>query len=152
MLESILLPVRHLRASIWSGSTTEVEIVLALDLGLRAVWMLWPTWQSIPIEVQGYLIPPGMPETQYGLVLLSCSVAQLAAAVHRAPLSRALIATLIALFQGSIAFAYWQSGLFFRGVVPLILSITLVEWWVSWRAWSDRLSRPTYERRGNSHE
>ncbi len=143
--------VARLQVVLWTGSTTEVEIVLAVALGLRAAWMLWPRWQSIPIEVQGYFIPPGMSETQYGLILLLCAVIQLAVAVQRAPMTRALIAGLLTLFQGSIAIAYWRGGVFFRGVVPLILAITIVEWWVSWRAWTDWQIQPAYERRGDAH-
>lgn len=143
--------MRRLRAALWTGSTTEVEIVLGLALGFRATWMLWPTWQSIPVAVQGYFIPPGMTETQYGLVLLLCASTQVVVAVYRGPMTRAVVAGLLTLFQGSIAAAYWQAGDFYRAVVPLILVIVLAEWWVSWRAWTDKLVKPNGERRGNGH-
>ncbi len=130
--------VARLHAVVWAGSTTEVELVLALLIAFRASWMLVPVWQSIPLETLGYFIPPGWPEWGYGTLLMAGASAQAMVALVRAPVPRACIAALLAAFQTSVTLAYWQGGYAYRGVVPWIMGLALVEWWVSWRAWSDR--------------
>ncbi len=133
----------RLRVEIWTGSTTEVELVLALLLTLRASWMLTPTWHSIPLATQGYLIPAGLPEWGYGALLMVGAIAQAVTALARGPAVRACTTALLAVFQTSVVLAYWQSGEAYRGVVPLIVGMALAEWWISWRAWSDRLTVST---------
>ncbi len=137
----------RLRRVLWTGCTTEVEILLALALALRALWLLSPWWRSLPLDVQGYLIPAGLTEWGYGLILLVCALGQLLVALHRAPARRAILAGFIAMFQGSVVLAYWNAGYFYRGVVPFILVIAMAEWWLSWRAWADRLSAGTVPER-----
>ncbi len=133
----------RLRVVVWTGSTTEVEVVLAVLLALRATWMLTPAWQSIPLEAQGYLIPAGLPEWGYGALLMVGAIAQAVTALARGPVLRACTAAALAAFQTSVALAYLQAGYAYRGVVPLIIGMALAEWWVSWRAWSDRLTANT---------
>lgn len=141
--------LRHFRNVLWIGCTVEVEILLALSLALRACWMLSPWWSSLPLDVQGYLIPADLPERAYGLILLVCALGQLAVAVRRRPTERAVVAAMIAMFQSSVLVAYWEGGYFYRGAVPFIVTIVLGEWWLSWRAWTDRFTAPTPDRRGH---
>ncbi|HEV8178359.1 MAG TPA: hypothetical protein VGP44_11825 [Gemmatimonadales bacterium] len=134
---------------LWIGCTVEVEILLALALALRALWMLSPWWSSLPLDTQGYLIPAHLPEWGYGLILLGCALGQLLAASRQSLTGRAVVAAMIAVFQSSVLVAYWQSGYFYRAVVPFIVAIVLGEWWLSWRAWTDRFSTPMPDRRGH---
>lgn len=140
----------RLRHLLWTGCTTEVELWLGLAIGLRGLWMLMPWWDSIPLEVQGYLIPAGLPEWGYGMILLGCAIGQLGSAIYQVPTGRALVAGAIAMLQSSVLVSYWNGGYFYRAVVPFIVAIALGEWWLSWRAWSDQLNREhSPERRWN---
>nr|HEV8177232.1 hypothetical protein [Gemmatimonadales bacterium] len=132
---------RHrLRRVLWTGATTEVEILLAMAIALRGLWMLSPWWNSLPLDIDDHMIPANLPEWGYGLILMGCALGQLIVATHRFPTGRALVAAFIAMFQGSVLIAYWDATYFYRAGVPFIIAITLGEWWVSWRAWTDRLS------------
>lgn len=133
------MPLRRMRHLLWAGSTAEVELWLGLAIGLRGLWMLWPGWDSIPLEVQGYLIPGGLPEWGYGLLLLACGVGQLASALYQWPTGRALTAAVIAAQQSSVLVGYGEADYLYRAVVPFIVVIALGEWWLSWRAWTEQL-------------
>jgi hypothetical protein len=120
---------------------SDIELVGATAFLMRAAWMLYPDWQSIPLEVQGYLIPDWFTEAQWGMVLLILALLQVTlASFRRGHLGRALVATAAALVQGMACLGYWQAGYFYRGVVPLVLVVIWIEMVIAARGWRDWLA------------
>jgi hypothetical protein len=133
-------------------SPSDLERVAVTAFLLRGLWMLWPEWHTIPLEVQGYLIPSWFTEVQWGFVLIAIALVQGALAVQRrGHVCRALIATAGAVVQGMAAIGYYNGGVFYRATVPLILTVVLVQMTVALRAWRDFVAarqRSQPERRG----
>lgn len=138
----------RIKTMFWEGETALAEQVVAVGGFLRGAWMCNPHWSSIPPEVQGNLIPRAFPEWVWGVWVMSLGILQFFAAGRRGPRVRWTVATIFAATQGSAAIGYWRADLFFRGVVPFIVAMALVELWVSWRARFDRrVARYLEERR-----
>jgi hypothetical protein len=117
---------------------SDLERVAVTAFLLRGLWMLWPRWHSIPLEVQGYLIPSWFTEVQWGLVLVTIALAQLTLAfLRRGHVCRALVATFGAVVQGMACIGYYNGGVANRAVVPLIITVVLVEMVIALRAWRD---------------
>lgn len=141
---------KHFKQVWWHEGTGQLEEYISLLLFMRGVWMLIPWWQSIPLEVQGYLIPADIPETTWGIILITLAIGQFITSLLRAAAMRGMIATFAAVIQGIAAIAYWNGGLFFRSAVPFIIGITLGEMIVAWRAWHDpAVARTLLERRSD---
>lgn len=137
----------RLHYAFWTGETKHWEQCVAVAGLLRGLWMLNPMWYSIPIEVQGNLIPPSLPEPAWGAWIVSLAIGQFYVAGQRGPFRRSIAATLFAVTQGAASIGYWNADLFYRGVVPFILSMMLVELWVAYRALRDRIVSSNYAER-----
>lgn len=98
--------------------------------------MLYPDWASLPIEVQGYLIPSSFTEYQWGGVLIVLGISQLIVGCHRGAFLRGTIATSGAIVQGMAAIGYYRADQFYRGVVPMIIVIVGVQMMIAYRAWN----------------
>jgi hypothetical protein len=117
---------------------SDLERVAITAFLLRGLWMLYPRWHSIPLEVQGYLIPSWFTEVQWGLILVGIAIAQLIVALQRrGHVCRALVATLGGVIQGMAGIGYFNAGLFYRATVPLILTMVLAQMVIALRAWRD---------------
>jgi hypothetical protein len=117
---------------------SDLERVAVAAFLLRGLWMLYPRWHSIPLEVQGYLIPSWFTEVQWGLILVTIALVQLTIALQRrGHVCRALIATLGGVVQGMAGIGYYNAGLFYRATVPLIITMVLVQMVIALRAWRD---------------
>jgi hypothetical protein len=131
------------------GDLERVAIVAFL---LRGLWMVYPNWHTIPLEVQGYLIPSWFTETQWGIVLIAIALVQLTFGLRRrGHVCRALVATVGALVQGMACIGYYNAGVFYRAAVPLIITIVLLQMAIALRAWRDyvaALQRAQPDRRG----
>ena len=128
----------RIKCAFWEDETAQAERVIGVLGMLRGAWMLNPYWNSIPPEVQGNLIPSSFTEYQWGTLLFLVCFLQIVVAGKRETRMRAMVATGVAVIQGAAAIGYWKADLFFRGVVPFILTMALVELWVAWRARNDR--------------
>jgi hypothetical protein len=140
------LPASRWQALVRLAPIAWLEAGCALAIALRAVWMLWPTWQSIPIAAQGYFIPAGISETHWGLILGGLAAAQAAGVWYRRPIYRVTVSTLIALMIGMTVFAYFHAGDEYRGVIPLILALLVDELLIATQAWTDWLTPPERRR------
>lgn len=131
---------------------SDLEMVGAQAFIMRGLWMVYPAWQSIPVDVQGYLIPPWFTEAQWGLILLSIGVTQFTlGCIRRGHVCRASVATFGALVQGMACISYFNSGYFYRGVVPLIIVVIGIEMVIALRGWRDFVAgrrRAQPDRRG----
>jgi hypothetical protein len=117
---------------------SDLERIAVTAFLLRGLWMLWPGWHSIPLAVQGYLIPSWFTEVQWGLILVAIALTQLTIALQRrGHVGRALIATLGGVVQGMAGIGYYNAGLFYRATVPLIVTMVLVQMVIALRAWRD---------------
>jgi hypothetical protein len=117
---------------------SDLERVAVTAFLLRGLWMLWPRWHTIPLEVQGYLIPSWFTEVQWGCVLVTIALVQLTLGIlRRGHVCRALIATTGAVLQGMAGIGYYNAGFFYRAAVPLIATIVLVQMVIALRAWRD---------------
>ncbi len=131
---------------------SDLERVAITAFLLRGLWMLWPEWHTIPLEVQGYLIPSWFTEVEWGFVLIAIALVQGTLAVRRrGHVCRALIATVGAVVQGMAGIGYYNAGFFYRAAVPLILTVILVQMTIALRAWRDFVAarqRSQPDRRG----
>lgn len=127
----------RLRELFWDQPTGTVELAVAVMLALRGTWMLTPSLTTLPLEVQGYLIPPWFTESEWGTVLAILACCQILIACARWWQLRSVVATLVALAQATAGLGYWRAGLFYRGVVPYLLGIVVLEVWIAWRALHD---------------
>lgn len=135
------------KEAVWLVPTEQAERVFGIMAMLRGIWMLNPWWYSIPIEVQGNLIPSGFTEPQWGTVLLLFGTLQFGHSGLRGTWVRNLAATALAVIQSAASIGYWRSDLFFRGVVPFILTMVIFEIWIAWRALYDRRMATRLEER-----
>ena len=118
-----------------------VEFGVGFALALRGAWMLY--WDNtIPLDVQGLLIPLGVREWQWGLILVCLGLTQVYVSGDlRQKILRGTIATFAGLVQGMAGVAYFLADQAYRGAVPFIASVVLAEMFIAFRSWVGILAK-----------
>lgn len=142
MIRGLYLDFRkRLGRMLFVDITDLVELGAGFAFMLRGAWMLY-FYNTIPLDVQGLLIPNWFTEFEWGLILIFLGTTQLYVAgdLRQKPL-RGIIATLTALIQGMAGVAYFVAGYAYRGAVPFIIALVIAEMFIAFRAWVGILAR-----------
>src|ERR1043165_2608596 len=103
----------------------------------RGIWMLYYD-HSIPLSVQGLLIPAGIPEEKWGALLVAIGLIQLFEAKFEVSgLMRWIVAAIASVVIAIGWTAYFKADENYRAVVPLIIWLTISEMYLTWRGLSD---------------
>ena len=130
---------RH-RRILLHASTGALEWWTGAGMMVAGLWLT--AFDSLPWQVELHMVPEWMTAPRWGLLLFTMGFTQWWFADTRWSVTRMATATGITSLLAYVSIAYVESGLYPRWTCAFLITLTLAEGWISYRATHDRARLP----------